>query len=172
MSKSQIAVFLPIFFSALVICAVVLCTCMYCRRPSFLGFGGGGGGVGGGGGGAGGSDGSDYTSGSDSSTDVEKGDGRRRVIERATVRPSAERRWQVDDADNANRRESRRIPADTDGVPPAPARTTFVSSMRTSRTRSRSSTSSRRTRNTTTRGGFWGSFRGGGEPSDLGKRRQ
>lgn len=90
MTKPQIAVFLPIFFSALVICAVVLCTCMYCHRPNFLGFGGrgrGSGSGGGGGGGAGGrGDGSDYTSSSDSSTDLEKGpDGRRRVTERVVV---------------------------------------------------------------------------------------
>lgn len=41
MSKSTISVFLPVFFSALVICGVVLCTCAYCHRPSFLFFRGG-----------------------------------------------------------------------------------------------------------------------------------
>ncbi|KAF8248141.1 hypothetical protein K440DRAFT_626776 [Wilcoxina mikolae CBS 423.85] len=40
MSKSNISVFLPIFFSALVICGIVLCTCAYCHRPNFLFLGG------------------------------------------------------------------------------------------------------------------------------------
>ncbi|KAI5791849.1 hypothetical protein EDC01DRAFT_630358 [Geopyxis carbonaria] len=38
MSKSTISVFLPIFFAALVICAIVLCTCAFCGRPSFFSY--------------------------------------------------------------------------------------------------------------------------------------
>jgi hypothetical protein len=34
-----IGIFLPVFFSALVICAVVLCACGVCQRPAFLTFG-------------------------------------------------------------------------------------------------------------------------------------
>ncbi|KAA8913888.1 hypothetical protein FN846DRAFT_886306 [Sphaerosporella brunnea] len=61
MTKPVIAVFLPVFFSALVICAIVLCTCAYCHKPNFFGFRRGGG------------QGDDHTSYSDSS--IEKGEG-------------------------------------------------------------------------------------------------
>ena len=44
-SKSTISVFLPIFFSALVVCGVALCACAYCHRPNYFtyirGWGGG-----------------------------------------------------------------------------------------------------------------------------------
>ncbi|KAG0634934.1 hypothetical protein HOY80DRAFT_1012233 [Tuber brumale] len=36
MSKTTVSFFLPIFFSTLVICAIVLCTCAYCYKPSYL----------------------------------------------------------------------------------------------------------------------------------------
>jgi hypothetical protein len=70
-----ISVFLPIFFSALVICGIVLCTCALCHRPHYLtyfSFGRARGNV----------DGSDITdstgssSSGTSSSDAEKGHGR------------------------------------------------------------------------------------------------
>ncbi|KAI5817660.1 hypothetical protein BZA77DRAFT_352610 [Pyronema omphalodes] len=70
-----ISVFLPIFFSALVVCGIVLCTCALCHRPHYLtyfSFGRGRGNV----------DGSDITdstgssSSGTSSSDAEKGHGR------------------------------------------------------------------------------------------------
>jgi len=34
MANQTISIFLPIFFAALVICGIVICTCLYCHRPN------------------------------------------------------------------------------------------------------------------------------------------
>jgi len=36
MTSSTISIFLPVFFAALVVCGIVLCTCAYCHRPNFF----------------------------------------------------------------------------------------------------------------------------------------